>query len=276
MNIINTVADSLPQAWQDATIACWEFGSNFKTQYDKDIDPPSKDCTAIIYVVNPMQEPRIHRCIPGGLNDLEKYRSEFLWGIHDHRIDIADATKWNYTYSYRFMRKFGKDQIAAICLMLRDCGYTRRALISTWDPTTDLSIDDPPCLLNMWFRIKDGKLDMAINIRSNDGFKAGFMNMWASTELQSTIAAVLNVPVGSYLHVAYSYHIYGTDFALFGGMYNQMKERVTEQNVYTTEYAVPFLLDGLDELELEKDYRKEEFEELLKQRRQSLIRLRLT
>ena len=54
----------------------------------------------MIHVTEPFAEPRIHRAFPGGLDDLEKYRAEVLYGVHDHWIDPA-AGKWEYTYHER-------------------------------------------------------------------------------------------------------------------------------------------------------------------------------
>ena len=123
MKSIHIVEQTLPMAWEKAVIACWQQGESFATEYDKTGDPKSRDVTAMIHVTNPFDEPRIHRAVPAGLDDLEKYRAEMLYGVHDHWIDPA-AGKWEYTYNER-LRNYqvpglgATDQIAAVIEKLK-------------------------------------------------------------------------------------------------------------------------------------------------------------
>ena len=72
--VIRVEGNTLPEAWEKAVMATWKDGLDIKTEYDKQDDPMSKDCTMIMVVNKPMSEPRIHRAFPGGLEDLEVYR----------------------------------------------------------------------------------------------------------------------------------------------------------------------------------------------------------
>ena len=56
---------SLPAVWEKAVLKLWEEGAQIKTEYDKPEDPPSRDCTMIMVVNQPLSEPRIHRAFPG-------------------------------------------------------------------------------------------------------------------------------------------------------------------------------------------------------------------
>jgi len=66
-------------------------------------------------------------------------------------------------------------------------------------------------------------LNMNVRFRSNDAYKAAFMNIFALTHLQRTIAARVSdlsgqpVALGRYVHLADSYHIYGSNLAEFQG-----------------------------------------------------------
>jgi thymidylate synthase len=257
MKSIHIVERTLPFAWEKAVIACWQQGQRLPTEYDKTGDPNSRDVTALIHVTHPFQEPRIHRAFPGGLNDLEKYRAEVLYGVHDHWIDPA-AGKWEYTYherlfAYAVPGKGTYDQIAAVVRKLKDVPYTRRAQAVTWQVWNDMNISDPACLQRMWFRIADGKLHMNIHIRSNDAFKAAFMNMYAFTELQRHLAEEIGVEGGEYMHIADSFHIYGSYFAEFEGFLKTVQSRGEQDRVYTTEFATPFFIDGCNALLAEAD-----------------------
>ncbi len=257
MRSVHIVEESLPLGWEKAVIACWEQGEQFPTEYDKPGDPRSRDVTAVIHVTDPFSEPRIHRAFPGGLDDLEKYRAEVLYGVHDHWIDPA-AGKWEYTYherlfEYRVPEKGVYDQLAGVIDKLREVPYTRRAQAVTWQVWNDMGIDDPACLQRLWFRISDGKLHLNCHIRSNDAFKAAFMNMHAFTELQRQVADALDIAPGHYIHLADSFHIYGSYFNQFEGFLKTVRDRSVEDRLFTTDFARDFFIDGCDELLSEED-----------------------
>lgn len=257
MQSIHIVEDYLPLAWEKAVMACWETGESFPTEYDKPGDPNSRDVTAIIHVKKPFANPRIHRAFPGGLDDLEKYRAEVLHGVHDHWIDPA-VGKWEYTYherlfDYRLPDGTVYDQIQGAIEKLKKAPHTRRAQAVTWQVWNDMRIDDPACLQRMWFRISEGKLHMNIHMRSNDAFKAAFMNMFAFTELQKMVADAVGVGTGEYMHIADSFHIYGSYFGEFEGFLKTVKSRTVEDRVYTTDFARDMFIDGCDILLGEAD-----------------------
>jgi thymidylate synthase len=249
MKTIHVVEKTLPEAWEKAVIACWSQGDSFPTQYDKPEDPQSRDVTAMIHITEPMAEPRIHRAFPGGLDDLEKYRAEVLYGVHDHWIDPA-AGKWEYTYHERMFRYDVPgldqpiDQIAGSIAMLKECGYTRRAQAVTWKAWEDIGISDPACLQRMHFRVQRGKLNLNVHMRSNDAFKAAFMNMYAFIELQIEVARAVGVEVGEYCHIADSFHIYGSYFNEFEGFLKLVANRAPEDRVWSTAHGLPLYIEG--------------------------------
>ncbi|KKN83756.1 hypothetical protein LCGC14_0295810 [marine sediment metagenome] len=252
MRSIHIVEASLPLAWEKAVIACWENGLSFPTEYDHPDDPNSRDVSALIHVTDPFAEPRIHRAFPGGLDDLEKYRSEVLFGVHDHWIDPS-VGKWEYTYHQR-LRNYEVptlglfDQIDGLVRRLKKVPHTRRAQAVTYQVWNDMEIDDPTCLQRLWFRISDGKVHMNCHMRSNDAFKAAFMNMHAFTELQAMVAAELGVEPGHYMHIADSFHIYGSYFEEFEGFLKTVAARPQHERVYTSEFARDFFIDGCQAL----------------------------
>jgi len=215
--VISVSGETLPQAWEKAVLAIWEHGINIKTEYDKKEDPPSKDATGIITVIDPFAQPRIHKNLPGGLEDLEIYKQEVILGIHDHWINPENG-KWSYTYHQRLENyKEEINQINYIIEKLSQKPFTRRAQAITWMPWCDSQSDDPPCLQRIWCRVtKNNKgepiLNMNTHWRSRDLYKAWFMNAFAFTELQKIIARKLNVKVGRYVDISDSLHIYGSYF----------------------------------------------------------------
>ncbi len=257
MKSIHVVERLLPVAWEQAVIRCWREGETFPTEYDKPGDPDSRDVSCMIHVTEPFAEPRIHRAFPGGLDDLEKYRSEVLHGVHDHWIDPS-VGKWEYTYHERLFAYDVPgvglvDQIDAVISKLREVPYTRRAQAVTWQAWQDPAADDPACLQRLWFRISDGRLHMNVHMRSNDAFKAAFMNMFAFTELQAMVAEQLSVAPGEYIHICDSFHIYGSYFEEFEGFLKTVESRKEEDRVFTTDFARDFFLDGCNALLAEED-----------------------
>ena len=233
---ISITAESLPQAWEKTVLAVWDNGVEVKTQYDKPGDRPSKDATVMVTVTDPLTEPRIHKNFPGGPAELESYRQEVLYGIHDHWIDPS-AGKWTYTYHERLFaycpvedlsnanaaKPFSAvDQIRYIIETLASSGHSRRAQGITWMPTADPKTDDPPCLQRIWCRLIDDGTNLVLNMnthwRSRDLYKAWFMNVYAMTDLQRVIAEELtkktgrDVKVGRYVDISDSLHIYGAYF----------------------------------------------------------------
>lgn len=283
MKTIHVVENSLALAWEAAVIKCWQEGDFIPTEYDKNGDPNSRDVCAMIHVKSPMIDPRIHRCFPGGLNDLEKYRAEMLYGVHDHWYTRRKSREWEYTYHER-LREYevgGQkiDQIKNAIEQLKECGYTRRAQAVTWQAWKDQNCGDPTCLQRLWFRVQNyqsgravvPKLNMVASMRSNDAFKAAFMNMYAFTELQKEMADELGVEVGEYVHIADSFHIYGSYFDSFKGFLKNCQEKKVEDRVYNAIDMISMFIEGCDEL-LNEDM-PEEKKELVRNRRAYLVDL---
>ena len=256
--------------WEDSVSAVWDQGVRIKTEYDKESDPPSRDVTMVMEIEEPLSEPRIHRCFPAGLEELEIYRQEVVHGVHDSWINPRED-KWSYTYHQRLFAydvigsfddalKGGPfktvNQIEEIINGLVGHHYTRRAQAITWMPTVDAGHHEPPCLQRIWIRLLKTEsggfvLNMNTHWRSRDAYKAAFMNMYALTDLQRWIAETLSekmgaeVLVGRYVDISDSYHIYGSYFTEFEANFlSLLEKRSVEERVWTTEEADYFLNNG--------------------------------
>jgi thymidylate synthase len=93
-------------------------------------------------------------------------------------------------------------------------------------------------------------LSMNVRFRSNDAYKAAFMNIFALVEMQRRIAARVSelsgrkVEAGRYCHMADSYHLYGSYFREFEARFlGAMTKRTFEQR--TLRYAD--LRDSMEE-----------------------------
>ena len=235
--VLHVEADGIARAWENSLIELHRQGCDVKTEYDKPADPPSKDATMIITITDPLSEPMIHKDFPGGPAELQEYVMEVCDGIKDHLVrnpEDPKDTRWEYTYHQRLfkyevpsLKPF--DQIELLCQKLAKTAHTRRAQAITWQVWEDNDCYDPACLQSVWCRLleQDGQrvLSMNVRFRSNDAYKAAFMNMFALVQLQSRIAARVSqltgqeVQLGRYCHMADSYHIYGTNLKEFQGRF---------------------------------------------------------
>ncbi len=246
--ILHVEGDCIARAWELSLMALHEKGCNVKTEYDKPEDPPSKDATMIITIADPLAEPMIHRDFPGGPLELQEYVMEVCDGIKDHLVrDPNDPkdTRWEYTYHQRLFKYEAPglkpmDQIENLCQRLARTPHTRRAQAITWKVWEDNECYDPACMQSIWCRIlqEEGEavLSMNVRFRSNDAYKAAFMNIFALVQLQQRIAARIAeatgrpVSVGRYCHMADSYHIYGSYFREFEGRFlGALQKRSFEQ-----------------------------------------------
>ena len=233
--VLHVEGDCISRAWENSLIELHKNGCRIKTQYDKPEDPPSIDATMVITIMDPMKEPMIHKDFPGGPEDLQEYTMEVCEGIKDHLVRKADDptdTRWEYTYHERLFRYRSPeitavDQIETMVKKLAEAPHTRRAQSITWKVWEDNECYDPPCLQSIWCRIIEEEgvpvLSMNVRFRSNDAYKAAFMNIFALVQLQKQIAENVAgkigrpVTLGRYCHLADSYHIYGSYFGEFRG-----------------------------------------------------------
>jgi thymidylate synthase len=127
-----------------------------------------------------------------------------------------------------------------MCRKLAEAHHTRRAQAVTWKVWEDNDCYDPPCLQSLWGRIAEesGKWFLSLNarFRSNDAYKAAFMNIFALVQLQKKMAEQISeisgktIEVGRYCHIADSYHIYGSYFREFEGRFlGALEKRTFEQ-----------------------------------------------
>ena len=90
---------------------------------------------------------------------------------------------------------------------------SRRAIAITWNPETDETMNDCPCLQLIQCTVRDKKLDITAVFRSNDMLLAAGQNMYALVGLQSYIAEKVGVTLGKYTHISLIPHIYYVDDA---------------------------------------------------------------
>ena len=104
------------------------------------------------------------------------------------------------------------DQMLHCYETLRKDKHTRHAVISLWNPILDnfnVSTKDRPCNCLVMFKIRDEKLNMTVCNRSNDIHLGLYgVNFVQFSHIQEFLAASLDIPVGHYVHLSDSLHVY--------------------------------------------------------------------
>lgn len=105
------------------------------------------------------------------------------------------------------------NQIEEVIDKLADKPDTRQAVLTLWDPMVD-HVDgrrDYPCTIAIQFRIRDERLNMTVTMRSNDLVRGFYHDTTQFGMLHATLATILGVHVGTYVHHAGSFHMYDSD-----------------------------------------------------------------
>ena len=122
-----------------------------------------------------------------------------------------DGLVFHAPYGYRMRHGYGFDQIEEVVSILRQRPDTRQAVIAIWDPTADLGMEskDIPCNDMIFFKIRNGRLNMTVACRSNDMIWGAYgANVVQFSMLQEYIAMRVGVGVGAYRQVSDSFHVY--------------------------------------------------------------------
>ena len=119
-------------------------------------------------------------------------------------VDWKNEVRSNY--GWQWLRN---DQLFKVIQMLKENDGTRQAAISIYDgKEIDTYRNDTPCTYAVQFTILDGKLNMAVLMRSNDLW-FGFCNdQYCFSKLQSLVADAVGIDVGEYYHFAHNIHLY--------------------------------------------------------------------
>lgn len=108
-----------------------------------------------------------------------------------------------------------RGQLPKIVQRLTEDRATRQAVATIWDPMHDLHTEgmhDYPCTVYLSWCIRNGKLEQTTHMRSNDLWWGWTYDVVQFTQLHCTLANVLGVALGPYVHVADSFHLYERDW----------------------------------------------------------------
>lgn len=171
----------------------------------------------------------------------------YMRAAYGPRIRAFTGANTDYTVDAPYERTFYSgsiivvDQLKFVIETLQKDIYSQQAVIMIGDPGKDCYQDgklietkDMPCCRQVQFMVVDGRLDCIMFVRSNDfvyGFQA--VNVFNWTMMQEYIANILKIDIGTYHHVATSFHYYEDKRSLLEHLARE------DENKYFSEFAWP-------------------------------------
>jgi thymidylate synthase len=138
------------------------------------------------------------------LEELNPFAKRFL--------DTSDLPEnFSSTYGWKI-----KDQLPHVIRELKRDNETRRAYINILLNDDKIILGaktthEYPCTIGIQLLIREKKLIMVVNMRSNNAFTVLPYDVYNFTKLQNYISGQLGIEIGSYYHQVNSLHIFKRD-----------------------------------------------------------------
>src|SRR5450759_1633406 len=186
------------------------------------INPTKGPATELSGVLLKIANPRMRLSRTEQKGTLFSCLGELLWylaGSHDVRFlsyylpyykEYSDDGKTLHgAYGQRMCSKVGIRQIDNVINLLKKKSESRQAVIQLFDASDIVEVHKGiPCTCTLQFLIRQRRLNMITNMRSNDAFLGLPHDIFAFTMLQEIIARTLGVEMGTYKHAVGSLHLY--------------------------------------------------------------------
>ena len=153
-----------------------------------------------------------------GSNSLEQIR---YYAPSIEKFSDDDITL-NSAYGYNIFFKWFDQWQACIRILSAD-ENSRQAIIFIREPKDLISkTKDQICTNTLHFLIRNNKLNLIVNMRSNDFYVGYIFDSFCFTMLQELMAIELGIDVGSYFHFASSLHLYEKSFGSVNAIENEL------------------------------------------------------
>jgi len=213
--VFRVEGEAIAEVWLKILDIILKFGEVKETEYKI----KQKEVLDVVAVIN--DDGEMPEWLPVSSKDLEEYFEQFFKREKPEGVE--------YTYGERlFGLKLGfparvkeyiqpqmlkeasivLDQIDFIIKKLKSKKFTRRAIAVTWRHEIDVDSENPPCLVEIVWNVKNDKLYQTCTFRSHDIFGAWLFNVFALRKLQKDIARELEIELGSLIILSISAHIY--------------------------------------------------------------------
>jgi thymidylate synthase len=202
------------------------YGRNKTTRYTQENELKELlNIVAVVYDEDP-EKPYLPHYFPFTQKDLDTYYPQVL--------SAKKIPGIAYTYGQRLRNYDGVDQIQNIIDLIKNRPFSKKMIAVTAKVKEDWSVvnkGDTPCLTNVLCSIQDGKLFMTTHFRSQDMVHGWPRNVFSLRKLQKLIADQSGVPMGAFVMITHSAHIYSDDYEL---VENIVKDNYAKELGYTS------------------------------------------
>jgi thymidylate synthase len=157
--------------------------------------------------------------------------------LSHYREESDDGRTVYGAYGPRLFNMRSNDQVGNIIALLKKNPDSRRAVIQLFD-AADIAKKRKgiPCTCTFQLMIRDRRLHMLTNMRSNDAFLGLSHDIFSFTMLQEIVARTLSVELGTYKHAVGSLHLYDRN--------RQAARRYLEEGWQSTTICMPPMPPG--------------------------------
>jgi thymidylate synthase (methanogen type) len=195
--------------WLRILNAIMRYGRNKKTRYTQENE--LKELLNIMAVITQEDpdKPYVPHFFPFSEKDLAIYYPQV--------ISPKVIPGVSYTYGQRLRNHDSIDQIGKIIDLIKSRPFSKKMVAFTAKVKEDwneVNRGDTPCLTQVICSIQDGSLIMTTHFRSQDMVHGWPRNVFSLLKLQKLIGSETGYPLGPFVMITHSAHIYSDDYAL--------------------------------------------------------------
>jgi thymidylate synthase (methanogen type) len=203
------IAKNILEAWKTTLKVIMKNGEDF-------IDRDKRVCRELLNVILIIESTKD---IEEPINVMKRFKDFIYPNIDEIKsimLNKIDPSGYNYSYGQRlFNYRNAKNQIDNfIYPLLKSNPNSRRGIAIIYDPLVDSlkNKKSVPGLISVYFKVYKSKLDITVNIRSNDFFIGWPANIYQIYALQKYLADKLKIPIGKITVFSDSAHIFHEHF----------------------------------------------------------------
>jgi thymidylate synthase len=212
-------AKTISDAWHRGLNLIWRQGQEITDERGTKI----KELLALQVVVEDPYQDMIPYEYSWNQDRLEEYAAQLLSGenpgfeyTYGERLRSwkvpADESLSDRSSNRPTISSAPIDQLEQVIRRLRASPSTRRATAVTWIPPVDNSRDEVPCMIVDDFKLRDGRLNLAIFFRSHDFAGAYPANLYGLARVLQFVSGEVGAVPGSISTTSASAHIYDHDW----------------------------------------------------------------
>lgn len=206
---IRVHGNTAAQTWLRILNNIMRYGRNKTTRYTQENELKELlNVMAVVYNEDP-DNPYLPAFFPFAKKDLDAYYPQVL--------SAKKIPGIAYTYGQRLRDHDGVDQIQNIIDLIKNRPFSKKMVAFTAKVKEDWSVvnkGDTPCLTQIVCSMQDGKFFMTTHFRSQDMVHGWPRNVFSLRKLQKLIADSAGYPLGAFVMITHSAHIYSDDYAL--------------------------------------------------------------